>query len=549
MALDPKHKRQLINSLQVSYFLPSRESGVNDMYLHLGFRSPPGVMKRSRVCSVWAILRLKHPLLASKVEMYDYDDIRFVWVFCVATSKCLFIGRWRRHVAPESVLEAISSADASLEYRSQSKDEMIETYLNGPRTLSNERLSYLVVSQQLAKDCPQSIEEASASDLQDFDMLLCATHFLGNFIRRQNGFWFAHETYVGDGMALHQFANDFFTLLASGRAGEDLESMLTEEWFSRWGGNKEDNVSGLPSSLETRLPPMSDGKFRRTVSRVDFETSQAKLIGGHSFPRRSGNPRKTVVPTVFIDPEHTKMILKKCKAQSTSISSAMFAICNIAWARTCDRNWELPINMYSALNLRSVLTASKALNDSYWYLAISYFNVVLPAFIPKTASDNDIEKIFWHRARDAKNQSTRAAKSAMLVSRSYEMARERGQRARCWAREDDEKARGTWKAPAPSAASTNVAKKPPSAALIGLSLLGNLDGIYKHSTFPDVQLHTLTTGSRQRAGGMLLFGYTFVGKSARKLWISLGYDQGGFDIDTVERFWRNVLTAVDTLLV
>jgi len=200
--------------------------------------------------------------------------------------------------------------------------------------------------------------------------------------------------------------------------------------------------------------------------------------------------------------------------------------------------------MYSALNLRSVLTASKAFNDSYWYLAIGYFNVVLPTFIPKSGSDKDVEQIFWHRARAAKNQSTRAAKSPMLVSRSAEMARERGERARCWAREDDEKERGTWKAPPPPPASNHVASKPPSAALIGLSLLGNLDGIYKHSTFPKVQLHTLTTGSRQRAGGMLLFGYTFAGK----LWISLGYDEAGFD-HTVDRFWENVLTAVDTLLV
>jgi hypothetical protein len=143
--------------------------------------------------------------------------------------------------------------------------------------------------------------------------------------------------------------------------------------------------------------------------------------------------------------------------------------------------------------------------------------VVLPTFIPKSGSDKEVEQIFWHRARAAKNQSTLAAKSPMLVSRSFEMARERGQRARGWAREDDEKARGTWKAPPPpaSASSNSVKNKPPSAALIGLSLLGNLDGIYKHSAFPKIQLHTLTTGSRQRAGGMLLFGYTFVGKCCR----------------------------------
>jgi hypothetical protein len=54
---------------------------------------------------------------------------------------------------------------------------MIDAYLNGPRTLSNERLSYLVISQQPVEDL-----DASALDVQNFDLLLCATHFLGTFI-------------------------------------------------------------------------------------------------------------------------------------------------------------------------------------------------------------------------------------------------------------------------------------------------------------------------------------------------------------------------------
>lgn len=37
-------------------------------------------MERTRVSLVWAIMRLRHPLLASKVEMHDYEDIRFVYV-------------------------------------------------------------------------------------------------------------------------------------------------------------------------------------------------------------------------------------------------------------------------------------------------------------------------------------------------------------------------------------------------------------------------------------------------------------------------------------
>lgn len=80
---------------ELSYYLPSRANGVNDMYalpcsyadgspilvfryLHLGFKAPTHVMERERVSVVWAILRQRHPLLAATVEMRDYDDVRFV---------------------------------------------------------------------------------------------------------------------------------------------------------------------------------------------------------------------------------------------------------------------------------------------------------------------------------------------------------------------------------------------------------------------------------------------------------------------------------------
>ncbi|KAG6910511.1 hypothetical protein DXG01_009930 [Tephrocybe rancida] len=198
----------------------------------------------------------------------------------------------------------------------------------------------------------------------------------------------------------------------------------------------------------------------------------------------------------------------------------------------------MPSLMYSALNLRPYLLAEKALNDSYWFLAIGYFNVMLPSFLPRSG---EFEATFWHRARLAKTQSTDAVKNPMTVSRSREMARERGRRARAWAKEDDDKASGVWKAP-PSAPTK---KGPPSSALIGLSLLGNLDGIYNHAAFSEIELDTLTTGSRQRAGGMLLFGYTFVGR----LWISLGYDENGFDKEVVERFWNNVLRCTEDFLI
>ena len=131
----------------------------------------------------------------------------------------------------------------------------------------------------------------------------------------------------------------------------------------------------------------------------------------------------------------------------------------------------------------------------------------------------------------------------MIISRSREMARKRGSQARLWAKEDDDKANGVWVPPPPPA--KKHSERPPSNALIGLSLLGNLDATYKHSSFGDIHLHTLTTGSRQRAGAMLLFGYTFAGK----LWISLGYDENGFERVVVDTFWSNLSVSIDELLI
>ncbi len=375
--------------------------------------------------------------------------------------------------------------------------------------------------------------------------------------------------FLGDGMALHQFANDFFGLLGGEKSDDELREMLHEEWRVRW-GNVPEEVSScttvyiereltgpqqpvLPPALEDNMP-MSASPFRRVAAKVDFELSQQKLLGGQTFPRRKHPERLTIVPTVSFPEDRTKAILKKCKTHGVSISAALFAMCNVAWARLGAGNREMPTLMYSALNLRPYFTKapSSSMWNSYWYLAIGYFNVILPSFLPSDAASQ--EATFWLRARQAKEQSTRAAKNPLVASRTQEMAKERGERARAWAKEDDERENGTYvpPAPPPAPASDGVAKEPvlparakaPSAALIGLSLLGNLDGIYKHATFPAVKLHTLTTGSRQRNGAMLLFGYTFAGK----LWISLGYDSNGFAGDVVDRFWKEALDCVDEFL-
>lgn len=204
--------------------------------------------------------------------------------------------------------------------------------------------------------------------------------------------------------------------------------------------------------------------------------------------------------------------------------------------------------IYSAMNLRPYFKPAASLTESFVIFACSYFNVVLPSFLPSSAPEA-LHHIFWHRAHLAKKQSSRAVKSPMVASRAREMARERATRARMWAKEDDEKAAGTWTLPpAPPQKSAEeleaAAKQVPSAALMGLSLMGSLDGIYKPTEYPNLKMQAVVGVTRLRAGGMIMFGYTLAGK----LHLDFSYDEHGLNKEVVESFWANVQGAMSEFL-
>ena len=209
------------------------------------------------------------------------------------------------------------------------RSELIHSYLNGARTLSNQRISYLILSTSGSTPTPPITPIPSASLLEndqpesDFDLLICAAHFLG------------------DGMALHQFAHDFFTLLGSQSSAKDLEETLNKEWVERW-GNQAVVPEVLPCSIEESMTHPT-GRFRRAVAAVDFKSNQSKQIGGQTFPKVSGKERRTIVPTVSFDEERTKAMLKACKAHGVSVSVALFALCNVVWARMHPDGGELPM--------------------------------------------------------------------------------------------------------------------------------------------------------------------------------------------------------------
>jgi hypothetical protein len=122
--------------------------------------------------------------------------------------------------------------------------------------LSNDRLSYLVVSQggTSLPSPPLTPGSTSASDEQEspsynHDLMICATHF------------------NGDGMALHLFANDFFGLLGSGKTISDLEALLKEELSCRW-----DRDSTAVCVFAVRFPFPPDPKFRPLHYQMHWKT-------------------------------------------------------------------------------------------------------------------------------------------------------------------------------------------------------------------------------------------------------------------------------------
>jgi len=95
----------------------------------------------------------------------------------------------------------------------------------------------------------------------------------------------------------------------------------------------------------------------------------------------------------------------------------------------------------------------------------------------------------------------------------------------------------------------------PSRALLGVSLIGNLDNTYIRSAYSmpaasstgapyPVRLQSVTTASKLKAGGMLLLAHTFGGK----LWVQMFWDVNGFEAGVLEGWCNGVVDGVKELL-
>lgn len=291
-----------------------------------------------------------------------------------------------------------------------------------------------------------------------------------------------------------------------------------------------------------------------------------RFQGGHVFPHNPGRSltRKSAVSNHEFDKEQTKQILKRCKKEGCTITQVVFVLCNIAWIRTyphlenSNASPKMPMMMYSSLNHRlKTPCMTPGASKSSSYIALSYYNIVLPSFFPQDLHTQS--KVFWKRCRDVKDQTHKFATNKLFGLRSQVMNQERAVRAMRFAREDDEQV-GIATASAGSNAHPTTTPPsltpyfigsgrsdppPPSVVLMGISTVNNLDAIYNRKHYPDLELTTLHIGTRKARGGILLYAYTF----NDELRLSLGWDRGVLRNDVVERFWLEMKTAVEQYLL
>ncbi|KAE9398879.1 hypothetical protein BT96DRAFT_920492, partial [Gymnopus androsaceus JB14] len=531
---------------EYEYYVPAKQSGVGDIFLHASFSVPAlhaaRIMDPHRITVCWAVLRQNHPLLRARVKIIEEEP-------------------WFWFTPSKDVQHVLEEAKDSLTFNSLEKDELISNYLNGSRTLSDEKMSYMVIS-------TPSTSNSSPQELKTYNLLLCAPH------------------YIGDGSSLHQCVHDLFELLVGERETEDL--LKLNETAVDW-------VNRLPPPLESRIPPAAK------VARLKVRFAE---VGNHTL--RQVRPQKTVVFEKSFSVEQTKNILARCKHHGVTINNLLFALCGVAWGRTHVGKVGKDPMMYTALNLRPYLSPlpTSSNEETYFFLALSLH----------------LTSCFrlWGRAKQVQSQVGRATGAVGSPTEREILKTWVGYRALMGATERAERVRRMMGRQAAASPSTSLPKSinevhtswrrgpeaqctvklppAPSAALFDLSLIGNLDKLYTQvksysatqtssasaslssslsqasivstarataspSTAmsygdtpglkPEQLIHitSVTTASRLKPSGLLILSHTF----NRRLWIHLCWDVEGFpkkgsgdkDGGEVERFWEALGGAVE----
>ncbi|KAJ7635004.1 hypothetical protein FB45DRAFT_865590 [Roridomyces roridus] len=498
--------RRKMSQNEISYFLPSRAYGLNDMFTRLIFRAPPALVSPFRLRVVWAIMRLRHSLMACRFEMAPgcYDHAQFVYT------------------PPANANAALAETNATVRmFDDVTGPELMQSFLSGQRTLSADRLAMLHVANH---------GEVSLGT-NEYHLLVMFHHGINDSLAVMRTIHLMVGLLCGPGVPG-----------GAPRTDAELSKVLDDEWGVRWATPRDPGDVIVPAT-EARILGLPRSKIAEAAWKVDHKCLQERAIGGHVFPKLLKNRvAKARIFQVKFSIEQTNAIRDKCKAERVTPQNVVFGLCNMAWMRLCANHPEidapktLPMLMYTSVSIRRYLNPVSPLS-SYMSLALDYCNVVLPAYLSTSV---DPRAVFWARSREAQRQMFGYTHSPLLLRRAVTTSAARGKRAKAFARADDA-ADGTLPPlPPPSASIPPSPPSAPSLALIGVSQIGSIDPIFDQSAYPAVELVDIVGGVRKAPGGITLFSRTFLGRFN----MTLVWDAAAFKPGLMEEFWRGVVDGV-----
>ncbi|KAJ7621065.1 hypothetical protein FB45DRAFT_992166 [Roridomyces roridus] len=498
---------------ELSYFLPSRANGVNDMSTRIIIRAPPALVSPIRLQIVWAFVRLRHSLLASHIEMAPgrYDEARFIYT------------------PPSSPEKAVEEAGLTITiHDDKTGPELDQEFIVGPSKLSSKCLGRMYVARH----------GQVSPGIEEYHIVVTLLHAITDGTSRR-------------GNLMLELLGGSDSPGGPPRSDEELMHVLEAEWKTRWGHDRVEYEVITPSA-EARLPPPRS-RLQMAAWRIDSTNVQRRAIvriGAHTFPRISNptNVKQRALDIKF-DRIQTATFLAKCQSERVTLQNAVFALCNFAWIRTARNHPEihapktLPMMMYTAISLVHLLQPVSPL-ASPMSLALGYGTIILPGFIP---SSTNVSAAFWLRARSAQSQMRKQTRSPMLPARSQIQALERARRAKMFAKLDDE-ADGTLPKStvlAPPAVASRTTNLPPSIALMGVSHLGDLNSAYQTKNYPEITFVDSVGHARKAPGGILLFT-----RSAQQCFsIMLEWDGAAIPSGLVEEFWGHLIAGVDEFIL
>lgn len=208
------------------------------------FRAPRHLFAPRRVLATWAVLLLRHPSLSARVIPPPSNGSPFRTDYSAAKFS---------YTAPASPADAIRKASTLVKFqRDVPRDGVFDTYLNGKRILGENRLSYMIFTEN----------PSDTDDHAEYILFICSTHF------------------IGDSVGYHKLANEFLTIIAGNKKGSistttDLEDLVRKEWQARWGSGSTAVV--LPPPVEDSLPPVGN-KLKKAIGTVNFLNSAREQI-------------------------------------------------------------------------------------------------------------------------------------------------------------------------------------------------------------------------------------------------------------------------------